>query len=150
MAKRRLNDAEILAQIPAARGRERRARKQGLRASTARYDRAAGRVVLELTNGCLFAFPLVTIPALRSASASELARVEIDQSGGVLCWDHLDVDLSVPGLLLSAVGLDERLRHFAGLAGSVRSEAKARAARANGQKGGRPAKRSTPRSRRPR
>jgi len=142
MAKRRLSDAEILAQIPAARARERREQKQGLRASAARYDRTTGRVVLELTNGCLFAFPVATIPALQSTSPSTLATVEIDPSGGALRWDSLDVDLSVPGLLLSVVGVDERLRHFAGLAGSVRSDAKARAARANGRKGGRPKKRA--------
>jgi hypothetical protein len=141
MAKRRLSDTEILAQIPGARARERRERKQGLRASAARYDRATTRVVLELTNGCLFAFPVDAIPALQSASGSELATVEIDPSGGALRWDELDVDLSVPGLLLSAVGVDERLRHFASLAGSVRSDAKATAARANGKKGGRPRKR---------
>src|SRR6478609_9600011 len=82
MAKRRLSDAEILAQIPAARARERRERNQGLRASAARYDRATRRVVLELTNGCLFAFPVGGIPALQSGSASELAAVEIDPSGG--------------------------------------------------------------------
>ena len=140
MAKRRLSDAEILAQIPAARARERRDRKQGLRASAARYDRTTGRVVLELTNGCLFAFPVGAIPTLRSASGSELATVEIDPSGGTLRWDDLDVDLSVPGLLLSAVGIDEGRRHFASLAGSVRSDAKSRAARANGKKGGRPKK----------
>jgi len=148
MAKRRPRDAEILAQIPAARARERRERKQGLRASAAQYDRATGRVVLELTNGCLFAFPVGAIPALQSAAASELATVEIDPSGGALRWDGLDVDLSVPGLLLSAVGIDEGWRHFASLAGSVRSEAKSRAARANGEKGGRPRnKRVTTRSR---
>ena len=86
----------------------------------------------------LFAFPARAIPALRSLSASELATVEVDPSGGALRWDELDVDLSVPGLLLSAVGVDERRRHFAGLAGSVRSDAKGRTARANGKKGGRP------------
>jgi len=138
MARRRLSDAEILSQIPAARARERRARKQGLRASAARYDRATGRVVLELTNGYLSAFSARAIPALRSLSASELATVELDPSGGALRWDELDVDLSVPGLLLSAVGVDERRRHFASLAGRVSSDAKARAARANGKKGGRP------------
>jgi hypothetical protein len=140
MARRRLSDAEILAQIPAARARERRERKRGLRATSARYDRTTGRVVLELTNGCSFAFPTRAIPALQSASASELVTVEIDPSGGALRWDDLDVDLSVPSLLLSAVGVDERLRHFASLAGRVRSDAKARAARTNGKKGGRPKK----------
>jgi hypothetical protein len=140
MAKRRPSDAEILAQIPAARVRERRERKQGLRASAARYDRTTGRVVLELTNGCLFAFPVGAITAPQAASASELATVEIDPSGGALRWDDLDVDLSVPGLLLSAVGIDEGRRHFASLAGRVRSGPNREPHAPTGKKGGRPKK----------
>jgi hypothetical protein len=140
MGERRLTDAEIVAQIPAARAREARERKQGLRALSATYDRAARRVVLELTNGYSFAFPIAAIRALDGATPTQLASVEIDPSGGALRWDGLDVDLSVPGLLFAAVGVRERLRHLAGLAGMSRSEAKASAARANGLKGGRPAK----------
>lgn len=144
MASRTLSDAEILAQIPAARARERRERKQGLRASTARYDRASRRIILELTNGYLFAFPVRSVPSLNGATTSQLAEVQLDPSGSGLRWESLDVDLSVPGLLLSAVGVEERLRHLAGLAGRVRSDAKARAARANGRKGGRPRKKDRP------
>jgi hypothetical protein len=135
-----MTDAEILAQIPAARARERRERKQGLRARAATYDRTARRVVVELTNGYLFAFPVRAIPALKAATEAQLAAVEIDPSGSALRWADLDVDLSVPGLLLSAVGAEEKLRHLASLAGRVRTDAKARAARANGLKGGRPKK----------
>jgi len=144
MASRTLSDAEILAQIPAARARERRERKQGLRASTARYDRDSRRIILELTNGYLFAFPVRSVPSLNGATTSQLAAVQLDPSGSGLRWETLDVDLSVPGLLFSAVGVEERLRHLAGLAGGVRSDAKARAARANGRKGGRPRKKDRP------
>ena len=142
MARRRLTDAEIVAQIPAARAREARDRKRGLRATAARYDRATQRVVLELTNGYLFAFPVRAVRALDAATPAQLAAIEIDPSGDGLRWDSLDVDVSVPGLLFAAVGVEERLRHLASLAGSVRSDAKARAARSNGRKGGRPPKRS--------
>lgn len=142
MARRSLSDAEILGQVPAARARERQERKRGLRARTATYDRTARRVVLELTNGYLFAFPVRAIPALKAAREAQLANVEIDPSGRALRWDDLDVDLSVPGLLFSAVGVAERLRHFASLAGKVKTNAKARAARVNGMKGGRPKKRA--------
>ena len=141
MAKRTLTDAQIVAQIPAARAREARERKRGLRASSATYDRATHRVVLELTNGYSFAFPVRAIRALDFATPAELATVELDPSGSALRWDTLDVDASVPGLLLSAMGVEEQLRHLASLAGSVTTEAKARAARANGVKGGRPPKR---------
>ncbi len=42
-----LSEADILAQIPGARAREAQARTHGLRATSARYDRTAERVVLE-------------------------------------------------------------------------------------------------------
>ena len=138
MANRSLTDAEILAQIPAARAREARARKQGLRAAHVKFDRASRRIVLELTNGYMFAFPLRAIRALNSLTDAQLASAELDPSGAVLIWDALDIDLSVPGLLLSAVGERERFGHLASLAGRVTTDAKARAARANGRKGGRP------------
>jgi hypothetical protein len=144
MAERRLRDVEILAQIPAARAREARERKQGFRAVSARYDRSTRRIVLELTSGYLFAFPIQAVAALNGATGTQLAAVEVDPSGGALRWDDLDVDLSVPGLLLSAVGADEGRRHFASLAGKVTSDAKARAARANGRKGGRPKQTASP------
>ena len=140
MADHRRSEAAILAQVPAARTREARARKQGLRATSATYDRTTRRVVLELTNGYLFAFPVAALPVLRAATTSQLATVEIDPSGSALRWDELDVDLSVPGLLFSALGVEERLRHLASLAGRVSTDAKARAARSNGLKGGRPRK----------
>src|SRR6185503_3117719 len=89
MAERRLSDAEIVAQIPAARAREARERKQGLRAVSAKYHRPTRRVVLELTNGYLFAFPVGAIRALNDATPTQLAAVEIDPSGGALRWDSL-------------------------------------------------------------
>lgn len=144
MASRRLSEAEILARIPAARARERRERREGRRASTARYNPATRRIELELTNGVLFAFPVEAIPGLARATPDELADVRLDAAGGGLIWDAIDVDLSVPGLILSAVEPGERRRHLAGIAGRARSPAKARAARTNGRKGGRPRKQATP------
>jgi hypothetical protein len=143
MAERRLSDAEILQQIPQARAAERGARKRGHRARVVHYDRATGRIVVELLSGVLFAFPVASVPALRRASSRELAQVTLSASGSVLSWDALDVDVSVAGLLLAAVDPAERVRHLATLAGRTTSPAKAAAARANGAKGGRPPKVAT-------
>lgn len=140
MVDHRLTDAEIRRQIPAARRREQAARRQGHRARTARFDRATGRVVVELSSGILFAFPVNRIPELRRATPTALAGVTVSGSGSALRWETVDVDLSVAGLLLSAVEPQERARHLASLAGSVTSTAKAAAARANGRRGGRPRK----------
>ncbi len=138
MSSVRLTDAEIRAQIPAARERAAAQRKRGMLAESARYDGRKQRVALELSSGFLFAFPVSAFDALRSATPSQLAAVRVHTSGMSLHWDVLDVDLSVPGLLLSAIGEKEQRRQLASLAGKVTSAAKSKAARANGAKGGRP------------
>jgi len=133
----------IADEIRAARARDARERSMGLCALSARYDRRAMRVLLELSNGCLFGFPVSRVAALAAASPSQLAAVEVSPGGSALRWDALDVDLSVAGLLLDSVGRRQRLQELARLAGTVTSKAKARAARANGAKGGRPRKSRT-------
>jgi hypothetical protein len=125
------SDAEIDAAL--ARGRE--ARSAEPRARSARYDGESGRVVMELTNGCIFAFPARLAQGLEEASDEQLAAVEILGAGSGLHWDELDVDLSVPGLLAGLLGT---AAWMAGRAGRATSPTKAAAARANGRRGGRP------------
>jgi hypothetical protein len=138
MSNSKVSDSRILAQARAARTRETQERERGLRASSARYDRTHGRIVLELSNGFLFAFPVQCVPALKAATSAQRSRVKVDSSGSVLRWNDMDIDLSVPGLLLSALGAQEKRRHLASMVGKSTSSAKAAAARANGMKGGRP------------
>ena len=111
------------------------------RAKRARYDRKTGRVLVELTNGCSFAFPARRAQGLEEASDDALADVEILGLGLGLHWERLDVDLSVPGLLAGLLGTKAYMdRERAARAGSTKSAAKAAAARRNGVKGGRPRK----------
>lgn len=140
MAKTRTPLSEILAQIPAARARSTREWKEGRRATSARYDRPTGRVVMELSNGYLYGFPATSIPELAKASAKQLAAVEVSPGGSGLHWEELDADLSVTGLLMSALGRKEKLTELARIAGRTKSPAKAVASRVNGAKGGRPRK----------
>ena len=140
MAKREITDSEILSQIPAARARENAERKAGLRATSAHYDSDTRRVVLELTNGFLFAFPTRMIPELSHRSSAQLATVKMLPGGIGLRWEALDVDLSVPGLLLASMAPTQRMQELARAAGKTKSAAKSHAARANGAKGGRPKK----------
>ena len=141
MAKRTATKA-ILAQAAVARARDAQARRTGRRALSARYDRGADRVVLELTHGYTFGFPVRAIAAFAGATPQQLAAVEVSAGGGALHWDALDVDLSVPGLLISSLGRADQVRELARVAGQTRSAAKAAAARANGARGGRPRKRA--------
>ena len=138
MSSPRMTRAAILAQLDDARARSARSRRAGHRAIAARFDRRRGRIVLELSHGYLFGFPVKRIPALARASTAQLAAVEVSPGGGALRWEALDVDLSVPGLLLDAVGRTERLQELGRLAGKATSPAKSAAARRNGAKGGRP------------
>lgn len=138
MTKHRTPLATIIAQIPAARARGFREWQAGRRALSARYDRRTRRVIMELSNGCVFGFPVSDIPSLAMATASQLSAVEVLPGGSGLNWEALDADLSVPGLLLAAVARREKLSELARIAGATKSRAKAAAARLNGAKGGRP------------
>lgn len=123
------------AELDAALERGRVARATEPRAASARYDRSAERVVVELTNGCVFAFPPRLAQGLEKATDDQLAQVEILGAGYGLHWEELDADLSVPGLL---AGLFGTKAYMARRAGQATSPAKTAAARANGAKGGRP------------
>lgn len=127
-----LTDAEIRA----ARERGRLLAREP-RATAARFDADTGKIVLDLTNGCSFAFPARLVQGLEDATDSDLAEVEILPQGRGLHWEGRDVDISVPGLVNGIFGTRA---HMARIAGSARSPAKAAASRANGTKGGRPRK----------
>jgi Protein of unknown function (DUF2442) len=123
------------AQIDAALERGKVARLYEPRGTTARYDRQLDRVIVELTNGCTFAFPPRLAQGLENATADQLAQIELLGAGSGLHWAVLDVDLSIPDLLAGLFGTKAFMaRH----AGQATSSAKAAAARANGAKGGRP------------
>jgi hypothetical protein len=107
---------------------------RGPRAASARYDRKLDRIVVELTNGCTFAFPPRLAQGLDAATEEQLAEVSVLGAGYGLHWESLDVDFTVPGLLNGALGTSACM---ARRAGERTSSAKA-AAGANGAKGGRP------------
>ena len=124
-------------QIDAAIARGKRSLEADPRAVSARYDQQLDRVVVELTNGCTFAFPARLAQGLEAATNAQLSEVEILGVGYGLHWESLDVDLSIPGLL---AGLFGTRTYMARRAGQATSPAKALASRANGTKGGRPRK----------
>jgi Protein of unknown function (DUF2442) len=69
------------------------------RAATARYDAPSGRVVVDLTNGCIFAFPARRIEELADANETDIAAVEIAGAGFGLHWSARDADVSLHGLM---------------------------------------------------
>jgi hypothetical protein len=109
------------------------------RAAGARYDWSTARLVVDLVDGCSYAFPPHYLDLLRGAAPEALARVEVFGAGERLTWPALGAEYDVPALVNQLFGTSAWLAAAAGrAAGRVRSEAKAAAARANGAKGGRP------------
>jgi hypothetical protein len=129
------------AEFEAAEARGRKMLETEPRATSARYDRKSGRIVIDLVNGCTYAFPTQLVQDLQGASRDDLANVEVDGLGFDLHWPALDVDLYVPALVAGIFGTrDWMTKELARRAGQAKSPAKAAAARANGSKGGRPRK----------
>ncbi|MCK8456185.1 DUF2442 domain-containing protein [Sphingomonas faeni] len=132
---------QLEAQFDVAEARGQDLMTTAVRAAEARYDHATGRVTLELTNGCAYAFPAQLVQDLNGATDDQLADVEVDGLGFNLHWPALDADLYVPALVSGLFGTrDWMTRELARHAGQATSPAKAAAARANGAKGGRPRK----------
>jgi hypothetical protein len=98
------------------------------RAHAVRYDTRSSRIIVDLTNGCTFAFPPSVAQGLETATDKDLAAVEILGAGYGLHWEALDVDLSIPGLL---AGLFGTRSYMARKAGQTKSPAKAAASREN-------------------
>ncbi len=129
------------AQFKRAEARGRQLLETEPHAVGARYDATVGRLVVELADGCAYAFPAERVQELRGASGADLAEVEVDGAGFNLHWPKLDVDLYVPALVSGIFGTRAFMAgELARIAGRTTSPTKAAAARANGAKGGRPRK----------
>jgi hypothetical protein len=113
------------------------------KAKAARYDAETGRITIELANGCAYTFPARLSEDLSGGSDEDLSIIDVDGHGLNLHWPRLDADLSVPAIVAGIFGTRAWMtRELARVAGSTKSTAKSAAARRNGLKGGRPAKRA--------
>ena len=155
MAKRKttngyvpLSDEELLQQIREAQKRTAIALATESRPTSVHYDRASGAIVVTMANGAFFGFPVDLSPWLANASPEDLALVEITPLKEGLYWPTLDVDLYIPGLIRTLLFTPSWImQEFGRAGGESRSPAKARAARRNGARGGRPRKVASSRKR---
>lgn len=130
-----------LSSFEAAKQRARE--KQALipHAITARYDRRADRIVVQLSSKLDVSFSPRVVEGLENAEPSQLDKIEISPSGFGLHFPKLDADVYVPGLLEGMLGSRRWMAARLGQAGGRSSTpAKKAAARANGRLGGRPKK----------
>jgi len=112
------------------------------KATSARFDQANDRIVVELDSRVTFMFPVDLAQGLANATAEELAEVEVTPGGLSVHWEARDVDLSITGLLAGIFGSKawmSKVYSTLGKKGGRRtSAAKTAASRANGKLGGRP------------
>lgn len=134
-------EAQIEKQIKAARNLGEEKFKTDPRATEARYDRASGRVIVELVSGCTYIFPAHLLQDFQDVDPADMDEIIVDGLGYNLHWPKLDVDVYVPALVAGVFGTKRWMAQaLAQRAGQVKSPAKAAAARENGKKGGRPRK----------
>ena len=143
MAKRKMTDDEILAQIPLSRKRAQRELRNEPHASAVRFSAAQRCLQLTLTNGAILSVPVGLIASLAKATNKDLTDVSVSPAGIAIRLDRLDEDLSVAGLAKVALGSRVLMQASGSAGGSARTRSKALAARRNGLKGGRPRKAAT-------
>lgn len=134
-----MTDAEFERQLVAANRAGLEAAKQV--ASKATYDPTSNRIVLDLQHGVTVLLTPDEIEELKHATAEQLSRVRLLPGGLALEWEDLDVDISIPGLLVDLLGTRMLLSEVGKRGKGKSSVAKASASRVNGAKGGRPRKR---------
>lgn len=121
-----------------AAGKERR--RRGDLAVSATYEPRSKRLHIELASGVAVIVPVSKVQGLAGATAAVVKSVQIAGKGFGLYWPVLDLDISVPDLVAGCFGTKAWMTALARQGGQVMSDAKTRAARENGKKGGRPRK----------
>ena len=115
-------------------------KEKGDLARTACFDAGSKRLKIELRSGIGLSIPVAKVQGLADAPADIVSTVRVDGGGYSLHWPTLDLDLSVPDLVAGCFGSRAWMSALGKQGGAVTSEAKRRAARENGKKGGRPSK----------
>lgn len=111
------------------------------RALNAQYDRQSDQLVIGLSSGFELRVSPRQVEGLEHGSPETLQEIVITPSGYGLHVPALDADVYVPGLLDGLMGSKSWMARTLGRrGGAITSDAKRRASRANGTRGGRPRK----------
>ncbi|HWG19890.1 MAG TPA: DUF2442 domain-containing protein [Terracidiphilus sp.] len=97
-------------------------------------------LIIWLSNGRRLVLPVEDVQGLDHATPQQFQNYELLGGGTGIRFPDLDVDLYVPALVAGVYGNRRWMAQLGRSGGKVKSEAKRRAAQANGAKGGRPKK----------
>ncbi|KPC49944.1 DUF2442 domain-containing protein [Amantichitinum ursilacus] len=132
--------AEVLARA-IERGRRRQATQ--LHATSVRYVSALQALLIGFADDSAVALPVRNYPEFAALDATEFDQLEICLEGAGLALESRDLHVSIAGLIAASEPLLKMAASVvAARNGSRSSEAKATASRINGQKGGRPRRRT--------
>jgi len=95
-------------------------------------------LIVTLSNGRRLVLPVEELQGLDKATHEQLENYELLGRGTGISFPDLDADLYVPALIEGVYGNRRWMAQLGRVGGRVKSEAKRRASKANGAKGGRP------------
>ena len=130
--------------VPVTDAAYRRASQRGREASespsaarSATYSKRHDSIVIRFRGGESLEIPRQRVPELANLPAVDLAHLSVSSIGDAVRLDKHDVAIRVNGLISRTFGTAPFAEAAGKAGGSVRSRAKAAAARQNGAKGGR-------------
>ena len=110
----------------------------------AQYNQQTQVLEIELNNGVMVSIPKILIKELRDKADQEIKTVTVEPLREGLDWEEMDIHICSLGLIFDVLNNEDFAKQYKGylskIGGQSKSEAKARAARENGKKGGRPPK----------
>jgi len=108
------------------------------RARTVEHIPDLNLLIVGLSNGRRLVLPIEDIQGLFNATHEQIQNYELLGSGTGISFPDLDADLYVPALIEGVYGNRRWMAQLGKKGGGAKTEAKRRAAQANGAKGGRP------------
>ncbi|NEO83750.1 MAG: DUF2442 domain-containing protein [Spirulina sp. SIO3F2] len=135
-----LSEDALTNQIAQARAMAQKLAEEGPCATSVRYDESRGLIEIQLKSGAMLSFPPHLAQELTDATPAQLNDVWLDAAGLSVHWESLDVDFSIAGLMQGLFGTKAWMAELGRKGGQSMSDAKRKAARENGKKGGRPKK----------
>lgn len=97
-------------------------------------------LIVGLSNGRRLVLPVEDVQGLGNATREQIQHYELLGHGTGISFPELDVDLYVPALIEGVYGNRRWMAQLGKKGGSAKTAAKRMAAKANGTKGGRPAR----------
>jgi hypothetical protein len=135
MASIRTTDAEIEAALERAKLHD-----SDPRAQTVEHIPALNLLIVGLSNQRRLVLPIEDVQGLEKATHEQIENYELLGRGTGISFPELDVDLYIPALIEGVYGNRRWMAQLGKKGGRAKTEAKRRAARTNGAKGGRPAR----------